>query len=253
MTFNPDDYQPAPDLLKDRIVLVTGAGRGIGRAAALTYAAHGATVILSGRVVSKLESVYDEILELEKAQPSIAPLNLARAEAQDYFQLRDQIQGEYGRLDGLLHNAGVLGTRTPLEHYDMSTWAEVMHVNVTAALAMTQVLMPLLNESASASVIFTSSGVGRQGRAFWGAYAVSKFATEGMAQVLAEETSGAGIIRVNCINPGGTRTAMRADAYPAEDPRTKPLPEDIMAAYLYLMGPDSAGITGASLDAQSNK
>lgn len=250
MAFDPRTYVAAPNLLDGRVILVTGAGNGIGRAAALTYAAHGATVILSGRVVSKLERVSDEIVANGSPQPSIAPLNLARAEASDYFALRDQVQEHFGRLDGLLHNAGILGDRTPLEHYDMGTWAEVMHVNVTAALALTQVLMPLLNASGNASVIFTSSGVGRVGRAFWGAYAVSKFATEGMMQVLADETSGAGRIRVNCINPGGTRTGMRANAYPAEDPLTVPEPADIMAAYLFLMGPDSAGITGASLDAQ---
>jgi NAD(P)-dependent dehydrogenase (short-subunit alcohol dehydrogenase family) len=248
--FDPRSYTPAPDLLAEKIVLVTGAGSGIGRAAALAFAAHGATVILSGRVVSKLESVYDEILDAGGAQPSIAPLNLARAEAGDYFTLRDQVQSHFGRLDGLLHNAGILGTRTPLEQYDMTTWAEVMHVNVTAALALTQVLMPALNASGQASVIFTSSGVGRKGRAYWGAYAVSKFATEGLMQVLADETSGAGRIRVNCINPGGTRTSMRANAYPAEDPLNLPEPADIMPAYLYLMGPDSRKVTGQSLDAQ---
>ena len=253
MDFDPRTYEPAPDLLAGRVILVTGAGSGIGRAAALAYAAHGATLILSGRVVSRLESAHDEILEQGGAQPAIAPLNLTRAEADDYFALRDQVQAHYGRLDGLLHNAGILGTRTPLEQYDMNTWAEVMHVNVTAALALTQVLMPQLNASGDASVIFTSSGVGRVGRAYWGAYAVSKFATEGLMQVLADETSGAGRLRVNCINPGSTRTAMRANAYPAEDPLTLPEPDSIMAAYLYLMGPDSRGVTGQSLDAQVKK
>ena len=248
--FDPRTYVAAPDLLADRVVLVTGAGSGIGRAASLAYAEHGATVILSGRVVSKLESVSDEILANGGPQPSIAPLNLARAEAADYFGLRDQVQEHFGKLDGLLHNAGILGTRTPLEQYDMTTWAEVMHVNVTAALALTQVLMPQLNASGDAAVIFTSSGVGRVGRAYWGAYAVSKFATEGLMQVLADETSGAGRIRVNCINPGATRTSMRASAYPAEDPLTLPEPSAIMPAYLYLMGPDSRGVTGQSLDAQ---
>jgi len=250
MDFDPRSYAPAADLLADRVILVTGAGSGIGRAAALAYAAHGATLILSGRVVSRLETVSDEIMAQGAAQPSIAPLNLARATADDYFSLRDQVQAHFGRLDGLLHNAGILGTRTPLENYDMNTWAEVMHVNVTAALALTQVLMPQLNASGDASIVFTSSGVGRVGRAYWGAYAVSKFATEGLMQVLADETSGAGRLRVNCVNPGSTRTAMRANAYPAEDPLTLPPPESIMAAYLYLMGPDSHGVTGQSIDAQ---
>lgn len=251
MAFNPQTYAPRPDLLEGRIVLVTGAGSGIGRAAALSYAQHGARVILHGRTVSKLEQVYDEILDAGGHRPSIAPLNLLKAQADAFYQLRDSIEDEFGQLDGLLHNAGVLGERTPIEQYDVPTWVEVLHVNLTAPFVMTQVLLPLLNKSGDASIIFTSSGVGRQGRAYWGAYAVSKFGTEGLSQVLADETEGAGRIRVNCLNPGRTRTAMRAAAYPAEDPNTLPPPEDIMAAYLYLMGPDSQGVTGQSLDAQA--
>ncbi|MDJ0929330.1 MAG: YciK family oxidoreductase [Gammaproteobacteria bacterium] len=251
MGFEPQTYSPEPDLLADRIILVTGAGSGIGRAAALSYAGHGARVILHGRTVSKLEQVYDEIVAAGGRRPSIAPLNLLKAQADAFYQLRDSIEDEFGQLDGLLHNAGILGERTPIEQYDINTWVEVIHVNLTVPFVLTQVLLPLLNKSGDASVVFTSSGVGRQGRAYWGAYAVSKFGTEGLAQVLADETAGAGRIRVNCVNPGRTRTAMRAAAYPAEDPNTLPQPEDIMAAYLYLMGPDSRGVTGQSLDARA--
>ena len=250
--FDPARYQPRADLLTDKVVLVTGAGSGIGRAAALAYSAHGARVILLGRTVSKLESVYDEILAAGHPKPVIAPMNLLNAQGPDYFQLRDRIDEEFGRLDGLLHNAGILGDRTPLEQYDIGTWTEVMHVNLTVPFVMTQVLMPLLNASGDASVIFTSSGVGRHGRAYWGAYAVSKFGIEGLSQVLADETSEAGRIRANCINPGRTRTPMRAAAYPAEDPLSVPTPESIMPAYLYLMGPDSHGVTGQSIDAQAD-
>jgi NAD(P)-dependent dehydrogenase (short-subunit alcohol dehydrogenase family) len=244
------DYEPSKDLLQDRVILVTGAGDGIGRAAAVTFANHGATVLLLGRTVSKLESVYDEIVNAGAPEPAIAPLNLARAEGPDYFQLAERIGSEFGHLDGLLHNAGILGQRAPIEHYDIGVWTEVMHVNLTAPFVISKVLLPVLKQSADASVIFTSSGVGRQGRAFWGAYAVSKFGTEGLAQTLADETEETGTIRVNCINPGRTRTAMRRAAYPGEDPETLPTPEEIMPAYLYLIGPDSRGITGQSLDAQ---
>ncbi len=248
--FNPAHYKPPADLLAGKVILVTGAGSGIGRAAAQTYAAHGARVILLGRTISKLESAYDKILAAGHPKPVIAPMNLLQAQGPDYFQLRDRIDEEFGRLDGLLHNAGILGDRTPLEQYDIGTWTEVMHVNLTVPFVMTQVLMPLLNASGDASVVFTSSGVGRRGRAYWGAYAVSKFGTEGLSQVLADETSEAGRIRSNCINPGRTRTAMRANAYPAEDPESLPTPAAIMPAYLYLMGPDSRGVTGQSIDAQ---
>ena len=249
-SFNPQNYQPASDLLKDRVILVTGAGDGIGRAAALGFARLGANVGLLGRTLSKLESVYDEIVAAGFPQPNVAVMNLAEAQGPDYMQLVDSIAAEYGRLDGLLHNAGILGQLSPIEHYDIALWTEVMHVNLTAPFVLTQVLLPLLNNSADASIVFTSSGVGRVGRAYWGGYAVSKFGIEGLSQVLADETSEAGRIRVNCVNPGRTRTAMRRAAYPAEDPASLPPPEEILAPYFYLMGPDSRGVTGQSFDSQ---
>ncbi len=252
MTRDPaaKDYRPVPDLLQDRIILVTGAGDGIGRAAAIAFAKHQATVLLLGRTVSKLESVYDEIMKAGHPQPAITPMNLAKAGGPDYSQLVERIDGDFGRLDGLLHNAGILGQLTPIEHHDIAIWTEVLHVNLTAPFVLSKMLLPVLKKSPDASVIFTSSGVGRKGRAYWGAYAVSKFGIEGLSQVLADETEEAGTIRVNCINPGRTRTAMRRAAYPGEDPTTLPAAEDILSAYLYLMGPDSRGITGESLDAQ---
>jgi NAD(P)-dependent dehydrogenase (short-subunit alcohol dehydrogenase family) len=246
----PKAYRAPPDLLRDRVVLVTGAGDGIGRAAALAFAAHGATVALLGRTQAKLERVHDEIRAAGGPAPAIAVVDLAKAQAPAYHDLAGQLRASYGRLDGLLHNAGILGHRTPIEHYDVATWQQVMHVNLTAAFVLTQVLLPLLRESADASVLFTSSGVGRRGKAFWGAYAVSKFGIEGLSQVLAEETRDATRIRVNCINPGGTRTAMRRAAYPGEAADARPKPAAIMPAYLYLMGPDSRGVTGGSFDAQ---
>jgi len=248
--FDPRLYQPARQLLAGRVILVTGAGSGIGAAAARAFAAHGATLILLGRTTRKLEAVHDEILAAGGPQPAIAVIDLARAQGPAYFDLAAQLRANYGRLDGLLHNAAILGERTPIEHYDVGAWQQVLHVNLTAAFVLTRELMPLLRASADASVIFTSSGVGRRGRAYWGAYAVSKFGIEGLAQVLADETRDATRIRFNCINPGGTRTAMRRSAYPAELPEARPEPAAIMAPYLYLMGPDSTGVTGQSIDCQ---
>jgi NAD(P)-dependent dehydrogenase (short-subunit alcohol dehydrogenase family) len=247
---DPHNYVAPPDLLRGRVILVTGAGDGIGRAAALAFAQHGAIVILLGRTRRKLEALHDEIVAAGHAQPAIALLDLAKAQGPAYFELRDQIQQQFGRLDGLLHNAGLLGDRSPIEHHDIGTWHQVMHVNLTAPFVLTQVLMPLLRQSEDASVVFTSSGVGRRGRAYWGAYAVSKFGIEGLSQVLADETRDATRIRVNCINPGATRTAMRTKAYPGEDPRRLPEPASLMPTYLYLMGPDSRGVTGQSVDCQ---
>ena len=250
MSDDPRAYRYADDLLKDRIVLITGASDGIGKALALEAARLGAQVILHGRNSKKLERVYDQIMAIEGvARPSIAVLDLASANAEGYTSLATSIADEFGRLDGLVHNASILGERFAIEQYDAVLWQKVMHVNVTAAFALTQVLLPLLQQSNDASIIFTSSGVGRKGKAFWGAYAVSKFATEGLSQVLADEHQHAGL-RVNCINPGATRTSMRLAAYPGEDRSKLKSPEDILPAYIYLLGPDSKGVTGESLDAQ---
>lgn len=247
-------YQPAADALKDRVILITGAGDGIGKTVALGCARHGATVILLGRQQKKLEAVYDAIVAAGGAQPAIVPMNLLTITPDDAVGLANTLLSEFGRLDGLLHNAAVLGERAPIEHYSPNVWLEVMQVNVNAAFLLTQSLMPLLKASSDASVIFTSSGVGRQGRAFWGAYAVSKFATEGMMQVLADEldqtAANPSNIRVNCINPGGTRTKMRAAAFPAEDTSKLKTPEDILPSYLWLLGADSRATHGQSIDAQ---
>ncbi len=243
-------HRAAPDELKDRVILITGAGDGIGRTAALACARHGATVVLLGRTQRKLEAVYDEINAAAYPEPAISVLDLARTEGPGYFQLAEQISKTWGRLDGLLHNAGMLGQRAPIEHYDIGIWHQVMHLNLNVPFILTQVLMPVLRQSTDASVVFTSSGVGRQGRAFWGAYAVSKFGIEGLSQTLADELKTEARIRVNCINPGGTRTRMRAAAFPGEDPASRPEPASLMGPYLWLLGPASTGITGHSLDCQ---
>lgn len=242
----------APDaLLKDRIIMVTGAGSGIGRTAAKTFASYGATVILLGRTISKLESIYDEIEAAGYPKPAIVPLNLEGAAVKDYEEMAMTIEDNFGQLDGILHNAAVLGQRTPVELYDPETWNQVMHVNATAPFLLSRALIPLLRKSSDASVIFTSSSVGRKAKAYWGAYSVSKFALEGLSQLLADELDDERHnVRVNSLNPGATRTNMRAHAYPAENPNTNPTPEDLMPIYLYLMGPDSQGVTGQQIDAQ---
>ena len=155
------------------------------------------------------------------------------------------------RLDGVLHNAGLLGDVCPMSEQNPQVWQDVMQVNVNATFMLTQALLPLLLKSDAGSLVFTSSSVGRQGRANWGAYAASKFATEGMMQVLADEYQQR--LRVNCINPGGTRTAMRANAFPTEDPQKLKTPADIMPLYLWLMGDDSRRKTGMTFDAQPGR
>ncbi|MET1254373.1 YciK family oxidoreductase [Aliikangiella maris] len=243
------DYKAPEHLLKEKVILVTGASDGIGKAAAKNYAKLGATVILHGRNTSKLESVYDEIVDAGYPQPAIIPLNLINASAEQCKSLAETIQQELGQLDGILHNAGMLGELSPIEFTPSESWHQIMQVNINAVYLLTHACLPLLRQSPNASLIMTSSSVGRKGRAFWGAYAVSKFAVEGFVQILADELDGSNI-RVNAINPGATRTQMRAKAYPAEDRYRLVTPEEIMPIYEYLMGDDSLSINGQSFDAQ---
>lgn len=244
------NYQASKNLLKDRIIMVTGAGDGIGKAAAIAYAQAGATLILAGRTVEKLEQVYDKIIADGGIEPLIYPVDFEGATEDDFNQLANQCDQQFGRLDGLLLNAGILGQRTPLSSYREDVWTKVMQVNVTSQYLITKALMPILEASDNASVIFTTSGVGRVGRAYWGAYAVSKFAVEGMVQTWAAETEGLNSVRINCINPGATATQMRAKAFPAENPSSIASPQDIMPVYLYLMGSDSSSVNGRSIEAQ---
>ena len=237
------DYQAPTDLLKNKTILITGAGDGIGKAAAKSFAEHGATVILLGKTVSKLEAVYDEIVNAGWPEPAIVPLDLLGATHKNYQDMAATIGSEFGHLDGLLNNASILGKLEPFRQITEKDWQQVMQVNVTSQFYLTQSLLPLLEKAPEASVLFTSSSVGSKGRAFWGTYAVSKFATEGMMQVLADEYENS-TVRFNCINPGKTRTNMRASAYPAEDASILKTPEDLMPLYLYLMGGESKGRTG---------
>ncbi len=243
------DYTAPADLLKDRVILVTGAGRGIGAEAARTYAAHGATVLLLGKTEKRLNAVYDEIVAAGHSEPVVIPLDLEKAAPEAYQELAAMVESEFGRLDGLLHNASILGPRTPLEQLAGENFAKVMQINVNAMFMLNSAMLPLLRLSKDASVIFTSSSVGRKGRAYWGAYAVSKFATEGLMQVMADECDDTSI-RANSVNPGATRTDMRAHAYPGENPLNNPIPAEIMPVYLYLMGAESTGVTGQAFDAQ---
>lgn len=244
------DYTARPHLLQGRVILVTGAGRGIGAAAAKAFAAHGATVLLLGKTEAHLNRVYDEIEAAGNPTPAVIELDMERATDAQYDDLAAQLENEFGRLDGLLHNASIIGPRMALDQLPGAEFAQVMQINVNATFMLTRAMLPLLKQSSDASVVFTSSSVGRKGRAYWGAYGVSKFATEGLMQTLADELEGTAPVRANSINPGATRTDMRAQAYPAEDPGRNPTPEQIMPVYLYLMGPDSAGVTGQAFDAR---
>lgn len=246
----PPSFAAAPNCLQDKIILVTGAGDGIGRSAALHYAQHGATVILLGKTLSKLEALYDEIESRALPKPALCPFDLTQTDPAAYKEIAAQLEHNFGRLDGLLHNAGILGSRNSIESYKTKQWLEVMQVNVTAVFLLTQALLPLLKKSPRASLLFTSSGVGRQGRAHWGAYGVSKFAVEGLMETLADELEQTSTVRANAINPGATRSRMRAQAYPAENPQNLLTADQLMPLYLYLMCDASVGENGKSFDAQ---
>ncbi len=235
------DYQPSKDLLQDRTILVTGAGDGIGRVAAESLAAHGATVVLLGRTLSKLEQVYDAIEEAGGAQLAIYPMNLEGATPQHYQELAQKLEEEFGSLEGILHNAAALPLLGRIDDYDPETWLKVMQVNLNAPFILTQACLPLLRKAKDASILFTSDSVGRRGKAYWGAYGVSKFGLEGLMQILADELEENSSIRVNSIDPGPIRTNLRATAYPGEKPMTVKTAESIMPLYLWLMGPDSIG------------
>lgn len=250
MSIEPEDYEYANDVLKGRVILITGASDGIGKALALHCAGLGAQIILHGRNTRKLEAIYDEIEGIDGAlRPSIAVLDLAAATGDEYETLANSVEETYGKLDGLVHNAAILGQRLSIEQYDPGEWQKVMHVNLTAPFVLTQLLLPLLKKSEDASIVYTSSGVGKIGKAYWGAYSASKFGIESLSQMVAAENEHTSV-RSNCINPGPVRTRMRLEAYPAEDRDQVPTPEEILAGYVYLLGPDSKGISGKSFDIQ---
>jgi len=243
------DYSITPQILANKTILITGAGAGIGRQAALTYAELGATVILLGKTVAKLEAVYDDIIAKGYPEPAIVPLDLKGSTKQNYIDLAATITGQFGKLDGALLNASILGELTPFNQIHQQIWQDVMQVNVNAQFLLAQALIPSLLKADNASLVFTSSGVGNKGKAYWGAYSVSKFATEGLMQVIADEYENS-TLRTNAINPGATNTNMRSSAYPAENKADIASPEDIMPLYVYLMADDSKAVNGQRLNAQ---
>lgn len=246
----PEDFHAEPDCLADRVVLITGAGDGLGRELARACARFGATVVLLGRTVGKLERVYDDIVAAGSAQPAIYPMNLEGASPHDYGELADTLEREFGRLDGLVHCAAAFFSLTPLEHHDPEQWLRVIHTNITAPFLMTQACLPVLRAPGKASVVFTIDDLERVSRAFWGAYGVSKHGVQGLMRIAAAELDSAGI-RVNAVDPGPMRTHLRERAYAAEEADAMPTPDVAVPAYLYLLSDASAGVHGATLQAQS--
>jgi NAD(P)-dependent dehydrogenase (short-subunit alcohol dehydrogenase family) len=244
-----NDWQPAPELLQDRVILITGAANGIGRAIAGACAAHGASVILLDRDVRGLELAYDEIMAAAYPEPALYPMDLKGATPDDYAALSETIEKEYGHLDGLVHNAAYLGALVPFANFEHELWFETLQVNLNAPYLLTLACLGLLQKSRDASIVFAADAAGRHGKAYWGAYAVTKAGTEGFMQILADELEANTPIRVNSLDPGPVRTALRRLAYPYEDRNALPLPADVVKPFLYLLGPDGRGITGKQLSA----
>ncbi len=247
-----NDYQAPADLLHERVILITGAAGAVGSAAARAFAAHGATVVLLDNRQVKMEQLYDAIIADGHPLPAICPLDLEKAPPEQYLRVAEMLEHEFGRLDGILHAAGMLGTLTPLEHYDLNLWSRVMQVNLNGAYLVTRSCLPLLRQAPDASVIFSGDRRGRQGKAYWGAYGISHAAVENLMETLADELEGNTAVRVNSLDPGPLRGRLRALAYPGEDPNRLPEADALMAPYLYLMGPDSAAVTGQRLSAQDH-
>lgn len=237
-------YQAPPNLLKDRVILVTGAGQGIGKTAALAYAANGATVILIGRKVAKLEEVYDAITAAGYAEAAIFPLDLETASEQDFANMAEGIYQQLGRLDGILHNAAHFDNLSPLEIQTIAQFEHMLRVNLIAPFALTKACLPLLQRAPDASVIFTSTSAGHQAAAYWGAHGISKNAAEHMVKTWALELENHPHIRLNTVIPGAVQCPQRKKSHPGEVHGNLPPAASIMPLYQYLMGPDSRGISG---------
>ena len=243
-------YAARPDLLQGKTILVTGASSGLGRAAALSYASHGATVLLLGRNLEKLEAVYDAIESAGGPQPALMKLDFETAGEAECQEVANIVANEFGKLDGLLHSAALSAATLPLQFVTLSSWNKLMQVNLTAAFALTRACIPVLQQAPHASVIFTSSRAGRETRAYWGPYAISKHGVETLMEIFHHELATTSRIRVNSLNPGPCATALRKVIFPAEDPATAVQPETLMPLYLYLMGDDSLHENGGRFDAQ---
>jgi NAD(P)-dependent dehydrogenase (short-subunit alcohol dehydrogenase family) len=242
--------QPLTASLSDRVIFITGASGGLGSVLARACAAQGATVILHGRVVRKLEALFDEIVAAKHPEPVILPLDLAKATADDFANVGSALQAQLGRLDGLVHTAALLGSLGPIEHQSFDSWLALLRVNVAAPMGLTRALMPLLDASPEASVVFTLDNRGEQPRAYWGGYAVTKAGVAALARELADEWENRPHLRINAVIPGPIRSPLRGQTHPGEDRAALPPPDALVPLYLHLLAGQSKDESGQLIDAQ---
>lgn len=245
------DYLPRSDLLADRVILVTGASSGLGRAASLAYARHGATVALLARNADKLEAVYDEIVAAGGPEPAMFPYDLAAADDRSMETLAGTIAHHLKRLDGVLHSAHHFYNLTPMALQTLEQWQTLMRVNLIAPFALTRACLPLLKQAPDAAVVFTGETHGRHPSAFWGGYAVAKSGLEAMTRIWADELNADDPLRINTLIPGQVATTLRTRTHPGLSPESLPQVEDLMPWYLYLMGPDSHAVRGQIIECQA--
>jgi len=243
-SFDPQTYRPAGDLLRGRVILVTGASSGLGRAASLAYARHGATVALLARNEQRLEAVYDEILAAGGPEPAMFPFDLAQADARALELLAGTLGHHLGRLDGMLHSAHSFFSLTPLALQTLEQWLELFRVNLIAPFALTRACLPLLMEAPQASVVFSGDQHGHQPAAYWGGYAVAKAGLETLTRLWTDELDASPQLRINTLVPGPVASPLRARTHPGLPLDTPPGIDDVLPYYLYLMGPDGAQVRG---------
>lgn len=243
----PRQYVPAQDLLAERVIIVTGAGQGMGRMAALAYARHGATVVLTGRSQAKLESTYDLIVAAGGPEPALLPFDLAKADDSAFHGFAQTVHASFGRLDGILHCAAHFVPLSPLSVQTLEQWLELLRVNLAAPFALTRACLPMLKRATDASVVLVSETHGAMPKAYWGGFAVAKSGLLALTTIWSQELAQTDI-RINCLIPGPVATPQRGQSHPGESPASLPAVETIEPACLYLMGPDSRGVTGQLLD-----
>jgi NAD(P)-dependent dehydrogenase (short-subunit alcohol dehydrogenase family) len=245
------NYLPPSDLLAGRVILVTGASSGLGRAASLAFARHGATVALLARDEARLEAVYDEIVAAGGPEPAMFPYDLSIADDRSLETLAGTLAHHLQRLDGLLHSAHRFYSLTPLHLQTLEQWQTLMRVNLIAPFALTRACLPLLQQSPDASVVFTGETHGHRPAAYWGGYAVAKSGLEALTRIWADELESEENLRINTLIPGQVATTLRARTHPGLAPESIPAIDDLMPCYLYLMGPDSRSVRGQIMECQT--